>query len=289
MFKANLREIVAVGLILMPPFVGLVDVPVALEDPGVGWLGTAAGAAEQQPAPRSQRPPEPFAGEPRLNGLVVSGGCCHDYISQAAIVMTVLSKAAPIDWTVVNHGGTGFSARASLYDDPQWFKGYHFIVHNECYPTVTDEKYLDRIAAAHKTGIPGIFTHCSFHSYRDATADTWREVLGATTHRHTRSLDIPIALKPVAPDHVIMQGFKEGWTPREELYIIEKLWPGAKALATAANPEEGNEKVYPVIWVHEYHGTRVFSTSLGHKNETWSDPVFQELLTRGFKWALRRE
>ena len=42
-------------------------------------------------------------------------------------------------------------------------------------------------------------------------------------------------------------------------------------------------------WVSDYGGTRVFGTTLGHGNDTWNDPVFQDLMLRGFKWAVNRE
>ena len=35
--------------------------------------------------------------------------------------------------------------------------------------------------------------------------------------------------------------------------------------------------------MHDYGGARVFGTTLGHGNETWNDPVFQDLLRRGFQ------
>ena len=125
------------------------------------------------------------------------------------------------------------------------------------------------------------------HSYRAATVDDWREFLGVTSRRHTRAFNIPVRI--VAKDHGVMSGFKADWvTPVDELYVIEKLWPNAKALATAVSPEDQTE--YPLAWVNEYGGrTRVFGTTLGHGNDTWNDPVYQDLLTRGFKWALRRE
>jgi type 1 glutamine amidotransferase len=42
------------------------------------------------------------------------------------------------------------------------------------------------------------------------------------------------------------------------------------------------------VWASSYAGTRVFGTTLGHGNDTWTDPVFQDLLTRGIKWAVGR-
>jgi uncharacterized protein len=43
---------------------------------------------------------------------------------------------------------------------------------------------------------------------------------------------------------------------------------------------------YPVTWVHRYGEGRVFYTALGHSEETWRDPVFQEILFGGIAWAL---
>ena len=43
-------------------------------------------SAAQQPAgERGRGPADPFAGQPRINALIVSGGCCHDYALQATI------------------------------------------------------------------------------------------------------------------------------------------------------------------------------------------------------------
>ena len=76
-------------------------------------------------------------------------------------------------------------------------------------------------------------------------------------------------------------------TPIDELYVIEKVWPNTKALATGVSPEDG--ATYPVVWTHEYRGARVFGTSLGHGNETFNTNQFKELFTRGFRWALKKE
>lgn len=225
--------------------------------------------------------------EPRLKALVVSGGCCHDYTGQNKILVESIRKAVPtVDWMIAYQGGTGTNARIPLYSDPNWFKGYDIIVHNECYADVGDETFIRGITAAHHAGIPSMVLHCSMHSYRSAKIDDWRELMGVTSRRHTRAHQISV--KIAAPDDPIMTGLKPDWvTPTDELYVIDKLWPNARALATAVSPEAGNAE-YPVVWVNDYHGARVFGTTLGH-GDTWNEPVFQELLVRGFKWALKRD
>ena len=120
---------------------------------------------------------------------------------------------------------------------------------------------------------------------RAATIDDWREFLGVTTRQHTQPFPIPV--KVSAANHPAMKGFKEDWvTPVDELYVIEKVWPNTTPLATAVSPEDKN--VYALAWASEYAGARVFGTTLGHGNETWMDPTFQDLLIRGIKWALNR-
>jgi uncharacterized protein len=56
---------------------------------------------------------------------------------------------------------------------------------------------------------------------------------------------------------------------------------------SCTSPED--QKEYPLIWASDYGGTRVFGTTLGHGNDTWNDPVFQDLLVRGFKWATAKK
>jgi len=42
---------------------------------------------------------------------------------------------------------------------------------------------------------------------------------------------------------------------------------------------------HPVAWYKEYDGGRSFYTNLGHRPATWSDPLFQEHLLDGIRWA----
>ena len=245
----------------------------------------------QQEGPASARgrgrgPSDPFAGQPRINALIVSGGCCHDYALQGRLLMDAVGRVLPVDWTLVVQGGRGTRGSMPVYSRPDWSKGFDIVIHNECLADVDDPQYIRNITAGHRGGPPAVVIHCAMHSYRAATIDDWREFLGVTSRQHTKPFAIPV--KIAAKDHPAMKGFKEDWvTPIDELYVIEKVWPTTTALATAISPED--KKEYPLAWAGEYAGTRVFGTTLGHGNETWADPVFQDLLTRGVKWALKRE
>lgn len=249
-----------------------------------------AGAQGRGPGGRGRGgrggPVDKFAGQKRIKALVVSGGCCHDYRGQDKILMDLMADELPVDWTILYEGGTGGDVKVGLYSKPNYWEGFDLIIHNECYANVSDETLLKQIAAAHKAGVPSMVFHCSLHAYRSATVDDWREVMGVMSHRHTAAHNIAVKVNDTASS--ITKGMPAEWsTPTDELYVIEKAWPTMTPLATAVSPEEGHA-VYPVIWTNDYHGARVFGTSLGHA-ETWNDPVFRAMTVRAFKWTLKRE
>lgn len=225
------------------------------------------------------------SGKP-LKVLLITGGCCHDYDLQTKAFADGAAKVAKIDWTVVNEGGKGTTAEIPLYDNPNWAKGYDVVVHNECFANTDKPEYIQKITGAHKAGkVPAVVIHCAMHSYRAAKVDDWREFLGVTSRKHDHQSNYPV--KVVAKDHPALKGFPADWTtPKDELYIIEKLWPTATALATSVSEKDAS--VNPVIWVNDFHGARVFGTTYGHSNATWHDPVFVNLVTRGLLWAAGR-
>jgi len=241
-----------------------------------------------------------FAGSP-VNVLVVSGGCCHDYPGQDRILYDILNKVAPINWTFAIGMTNLPNGRLPLYSDPAYGNKFDLIVHNECWANGDfPPEFLQNIVAPHAHGIPALVFHCSLHSYRSVPdgQDFWREMLGVTSHRHTRAHEIAVKWS----DDPITKDLAPFTTPVDELYVIEKSWPGTKALATAINDvDQGlagavgtiSNDVYPVVWSHEFTpdrgGARTFGTSLGHGNDGWNTPQFQELVVRGFRWALRKD
>ena len=221
-----------------------------------------------------------------LRALLITGGCCHNYKLQSESLTNAVAQLTPVQWTVVNEGGNGTRAQISLYDHPNWAQGYDVVVHNECFADTVDTNYIRRITAAHHAGTPAVVVHCAMHTYRSATMDDWREFLGVTSRRHDHQSRY--AVKKTEPAHPIVQGIPDGWqTPMDELYVIDKLWPNARALATSVSERDG--KTYPVAWINQYGRARVFGTTYGHSDETFRDPVFLGYLSRGVLWAAGRK
>ena len=220
-----------------------------------------------------------------LRALLITGGCCHNYALQAQQLTNAVAKLATVEWTVVNEGGNGTRAEISLYDNPDWAKGFDVVVHNECFADTTNQVYIRKITSAHKAGVPAVVIHCAMHTYRAVDIDDWREFLGVTSRRHDHQSKYPVKL--VESGHPILKGVSDKWvTPMDELYVIEKLWPNAKALATSVSEQDG--KTYPAVWINQYGKARVFGTTYGHSDDTWRDENYLTLVSRGTLWAAGR-
>jgi type 1 glutamine amidotransferase len=220
-----------------------------------------------------------------LQALLITGGCCHNYSLQTQQLTNALTKLAPVKWTVVMDGGSGTRAEISLYDNPDWAKGYDVVVHNECFADTTNQVYIRRITDAHKAGVPAVVIHCAMHTYRSTDINDWREFLGVTSRHHDHQSKYPVKL--VEPAHPILKGISTNWvTTMDELYVVEKLWPNAKALATSVSEKDG--KTNPVAWINQSGKARVFGTTYGHSDDAWRDENFLKLVSQGTLWAAGR-
>jgi uncharacterized protein len=225
-----------------------------------------------------------------IRGLLITGGCCHDYDAQKNILMNGIGDRIAIKWDYVYEQFDGKEHQIAIYNDPNWAMGYDIVVHNECYGGVTDDAFVNRIVEGHiKAGAAAIFLHCSMHSYRAAKSDEYRKLIGVSSFNHGSQK--PITLKKLT-QHPVIDPLPEGWvTPNGELYNTNpkthpnaKVWDSATALAEGSIPSTAEPQV--CIWLNEYQGIRAFGTTLGHHNETMSHPIYLDLVTRGLLWTL---
>lgn len=94
----------------------------------------------------------------------------------------------------------------------------------------------------------------------------------------------PITMRTTAAKHPVMQGFPYLWTtPKGELYNVKKVWPTATVLADGTI--DGGTVRHPCVWVNDHGKGRVFSTTVGHHNETMMEPLYLDLVARGLLWV----
>jgi type 1 glutamine amidotransferase len=243
------------------------------------------------------------AADPKpLEVLLVAGGCCHDYATQTRLLEAGIEERIRANVTVAYNPDTSTKARFDIYEQADWAEPFDVIIHDECSADVTDGPYVARILAAHRAGTPAVNIHCAMHSYRwgdfrkpvAAGADNagWFEMIGVQSTGHGPQLPIAVAYQ----DHPITKGLADWTTIDEELYNNVHVLPAATPLARgvqALPAPAGKSGVAPgaaeavVAWTNEYgpNKTRIFSTSLGHNNDTVGDDRYLDLVCRGLLWA----
>ncbi len=235
-----------------------------------------------------------------LRVLLVTGGCCHDYEKQHLILGEGLAARANVEMTFAHNPDKTTKCAFDLFKNKDWAKPFDVVIHDECSADVTDPEYVGNIIAAHRSGTPAVNLHCAMHSYRwgnfkdrvAAGADNshWYEMLGLQSTGH--GPQEPIALSFVDKEHSITKGMADWTTIKEELYNNVQLLgahPLIKGKQTFTDKKSGEVKETETVvaWTNEFgdNKTRIFSTTVGHNNDTVADARYLDLVARGVLWA----
>jgi type 1 glutamine amidotransferase len=76
----------------------------------------------------------------------------------------------------------------------------------------------------------------------------------------------------------------------EEWYSLKDFAPDVHVLTVIDAPHMKGAMYqrppYPTTWARQEGSGRVWYTAMGHREDIWTNPVFQEILVGGIKWAL---
>jgi len=117
--------------------------------------------------------------------------------------------------------------------------------------------------------------------------DQWpefdHEVLGGNYHDHDHGTS-EIAMAADAVEHPILAGLEPTkWTSAGTLYLTSPIDKQATLLLTAT----AHGKTEPAAWTRQYKNSRIFYTSLGHKDD-FAMPQFRRLLVNAIFWAMNK-
>lgn len=140
-------------------------------------------------------------------------------------------------------------------------------------------------------GFMGI--HSANASERDW--EWYRQMLGGKFVRHPALQDFDIFV--IDKYHPSTSHLPEIWKWEDECYYSNYLNPSLHIILTAdlSTVEDSKKEVYPgkvfgdqfpLAWCHEFEGSRVFYTALGHKIEYYKDENFRKHLKGGIIWIL---
>lgn len=226
-----------------------------------------------------------------LKVLLLTGGCCHDYKAQKDILKTGIEARGNIVVTQIHTDNSTVKPDLPIYGMPEYAKGYDVVIHDECAAGISDPAIIAGVLKPHLDGIPAVNLHCAMHSYRfgnfkqevEPSADNgkWYEYIGLQTTGHGAQLPIDIAF--VDKEHPVTKTLADWTTTKEELYNNIAVHDGSHVLAKG---KQGKDETV-IVWTNLYgpKKTRVFSTTIGHNNETVQDARYLDLVTRGLLWA----
>lgn len=215
----------------------------------------------------------------RLLVVTVTKGFRHDTIPLAEQVLGTLGTRGgyTVDYARMDDDLTRKMSKAGL----RAYDGVIFASTTGDLPLPDRQAFLDWIKAGH--AFVGIHSASdTFHGYQP-----YLEMLGGEFKQHGPQ----VAVTCQVADKKFPATAKMGPTleiAREEVYQFQNLEPEQVHLLLYLNQHPNDHKagLYPLAWCRAYGKGRVFYTALGHRQDIWEAPWYQEHLLGGILWAL---
>ncbi len=203
----------------------------------------------------------------------------------------------------------GFDVTASkdgrLFDgDLSQFDAFFFYTSGDLLRTGRQDKSPPMSASGKKalleainSGKGFIGSHCAsdtFHSAGDRfetqkTPDPYIAMVGGEFIRH--GAQQKARMRAVDSRFPGCRGLGAGFDLHEEWYSTKNFAPDLHVLlvheTAGMKGSDYQRPPFPATWVRQHGKGRVFYTSMGHREDVWTHPTFQDLLLGGVSWSLR--
>ncbi|MEW6236520.1 MAG: ThuA domain-containing protein [Candidatus Omnitrophota bacterium] len=139
-------------------------------------------------------------------------------------------------------------------------------------------------------GFAGMHTAAdTFQSGGKSIYEPYREIAGGVFLTHKNQEEAKLLVQK----HPITSHLDPEWTILDEWYIFTDVTKTLKPLIvldtkSMKQDEYKQRDPYPIAWLDEIGQGRVFCTAMGHREDVWTNPKFQELIVKGIKWAAKR-
>jgi uncharacterized protein len=143
---------------------------------------------------------------------------------------------------------------------------------------------LDAIHAG--KGFVGI--HAATDTFRSADVGPYIAMLGGEFLAHGEQQSA--TMKVVDPSFPGIDRLGDGFSMTDEWYAFHKFAPNLHVIllqqTTDMHGVQYQRPPYPATWARIHGAGRVFYTSMGHREDVWTNPTFQQVLLGGLAWAL---
>jgi len=145
-----------------------------------------------------------------------------------------------------------------------------------------------RLLAAVEAGKGFVGLPSATDTFQSEGIDPYIAMLGAEFRGHDKQQET--TLRVVDRGFPGMAGLNEEMRFMEEWYAFEKFAPDLHVILMqeTAGMEGRNYQcpAYPATWARRHGKGRVFYTSLGHRDDVVSGPIFAQVVLGGLAWAL---
>lgn len=121
-------------------------------------------------------------------------------------------------------------------------------------------------------------------------ADPYVRMLGAEFIKHGKQQKA--RMRCTDPRFPGMEGAGAGFELLEEWYSLKDFRSDLHVLlvqeTAGMEGADYQRPPYPATWARRHGEGRVFYTSMGHREDVWTNPLFQQILAGGLNWALGR-
>lgn len=203
-------------------------------------------------------------------------------------------------------GKAGFDIEASkdgtLFDgDLSGYDAFFFYTTGDLTQVGTDgqpamsAKGKQRLLEAVASGKGFIGSHCAsdtFHTPGKAFAnqaerDPYIAMLGGEFIRHGRQQSA--YMRTVDRKFPGTEKAGEGFNLNEEWYSLKNFAPDLHVILVQETKGmqdfDYDRPPYPATWARMHQKGRVFYTSMGHREDVWTNPIFQELVAGALRWT----
>lgn len=146
-----------------------------------------------------------------------------------------------------------------------------------------------------KAGGGFVGTHCggadTFHLWTEGNQKPFLEMVGGEFIGH--GAQQVSHLEVVDSTFPAMKPWPKNFPLTDEWYAYQGFQPSIRVLMMIQTKGmKGSlyqRESYPITWCRDYGKGRVFYTGLGHREDVWANPKYQEMVGLAMKWSIGKE
>ncbi|QDU90785.1 Trehalose utilization [Pirellulimonas nuda] len=132
-----------------------------------------------------------------------------------------------------------------------------------------------------------IGVHSAADTYHDY--EPYWDMIGGTFNGHPWGAGSTVAISVQDPSHPASAPWGDSFVIGDEIYQFSHWQPEKVRVLMSLDMQNTDiKKPYhvPVLWVKDYGQGRVMHMSLGHREDVWTNPKYQESLLGGVRWIM---